>query len=62
MMVIPASGAAGVAAVKSFKRKWRLVLKGEKEQQGREWLLENSPMDCNYESGSKMHRKKEKPL
>lgn len=34
MMVIPASGVAGVAAVKSFKRKWRLVLEGEKRAAG----------------------------
>jgi len=30
MMVISTSGVAGVAAVKSFKEKWRLVLEREK--------------------------------
>lgn len=40
MMVISASGVVGVAAVKTFKGKWRLVLEGEIQWQGREELLE----------------------
>lgn len=47
MMAMSASGVAGVAAVKSFKGKRRLVLEGEKQRKGTEELLKRQ--SCGLE-------------
>lgn len=47
MMVMSASGVAGVAAVKSFKGKRRRVLEGEKQRKGTEELLKRQ--SCGLE-------------